>query len=165
MQGLVQAMQTQAHTQAALQAQLEAQQAQVPTQDHGGPSIMERFKRMLPPSFKGESDPLLERKEDGTLTSMVKGTQIRVTQALLASLFDVTTFGHSGVHTMDIQAKDLGIVGPEYRLKDGKLDINQLNVFNRLLHFIVCQIVVPRSATFSTCTKADSDLIFWAIQN
>ncbi|MQL93914.1 hypothetical protein Taro_026562 [Colocasia esculenta] len=33
--------------------------AQVPAQDHGGPSIMERFKRMLPPSFKGESDPLL----------------------------------------------------------------------------------------------------------
>ncbi|MQL75995.1 hypothetical protein Taro_008375, partial [Colocasia esculenta] len=28
-------------------------------QDHGGPSIMERFKRMSPPSFKGESDPLL----------------------------------------------------------------------------------------------------------
>ncbi|MQL92050.1 hypothetical protein Taro_024669 [Colocasia esculenta] len=54
MQGLVQAMQTQAHTQAALQAQLEAQ-----AQDHGGPSIMERFKRMSPPSFKGESDPLL----------------------------------------------------------------------------------------------------------
>ncbi|MQL90507.1 hypothetical protein Taro_023106, partial [Colocasia esculenta] len=52
MQGLVQAMQTQAHTQAALQAQLEAQ-------DHGGPSTMERFKRILPPSFKGESDPLL----------------------------------------------------------------------------------------------------------
>ncbi|MQL95163.1 hypothetical protein Taro_027826 [Colocasia esculenta] len=59
MQGLVQAMQTQAHTQAALQAQLEAQHAQVPAQDHGGPSIMDRFKRMLPPSFKGESDPLL----------------------------------------------------------------------------------------------------------
>ncbi|MQL81930.1 hypothetical protein Taro_014392 [Colocasia esculenta] len=58
MQGLVQAMQTQAHTQVALQAQLEAQ-AQVPAQDHGGPSIMERFKGMLPPSFKGESDPLL----------------------------------------------------------------------------------------------------------
>ncbi|MQM11151.1 hypothetical protein Taro_044056 [Colocasia esculenta] len=51
-------MQTHAHTQAALQAQLEAQ-AQVPAQDHGGPSTMERFKRMLPPSFKGESDPLL----------------------------------------------------------------------------------------------------------
>ncbi|MQL72664.1 hypothetical protein Taro_005002 [Colocasia esculenta] len=58
MQGLVQAMQTQAHTQAALQAQLEAQ-AQLPAQDHGGPSTMERFKRMLPPSFKGESDPLM----------------------------------------------------------------------------------------------------------
>ncbi|MQM00949.1 hypothetical protein Taro_033695 [Colocasia esculenta] len=51
-------MQTPAHTQAALQAQLEAQ-AQVPAQDHGGPSTMERFKRMLPPSFKGESDPLM----------------------------------------------------------------------------------------------------------
>ncbi|MQM23513.1 hypothetical protein Taro_056578, partial [Colocasia esculenta] len=59
MQGLVQAMQTQAHTQAALQAQLEAQKAQVPAQDHGGPSTMERLKRMLPHSFKGESDPLL----------------------------------------------------------------------------------------------------------
>ncbi|MQM19925.1 hypothetical protein Taro_052938 [Colocasia esculenta] len=61
MQGLVQAMQTQTHTQAALQAQLEAQ-TQVPVpqaQDHGGPSIMERFKRMSPTSFKGESDPLL----------------------------------------------------------------------------------------------------------
>ncbi|MQL94887.1 hypothetical protein Taro_027551, partial [Colocasia esculenta] len=28
-------------------------------QDHRGPSILERFKRMLPPSFKGERDPLL----------------------------------------------------------------------------------------------------------
>ncbi|MQL73230.1 hypothetical protein Taro_005577 [Colocasia esculenta] len=53
-------MQTQAHTQAALQAQLEAQaQVPVPQADHGGPSIMERFKRMSPLSFKGESDPLL----------------------------------------------------------------------------------------------------------
>ncbi|MQL94621.1 hypothetical protein Taro_027282 [Colocasia esculenta] len=53
----------QAHTQAALHAQLEAQQAQAqvptPQADHGGPSIMERFKRMLPPSFNEESDPLL----------------------------------------------------------------------------------------------------------
>ncbi|MQM16661.1 hypothetical protein Taro_049619 [Colocasia esculenta] len=42
--------------------QAPAPQAQVPVpeaQDHGGPSIMERFKRMSPPSFKGESDPLL----------------------------------------------------------------------------------------------------------
>ncbi|MQL91575.1 hypothetical protein Taro_024190 [Colocasia esculenta] len=63
MQGLVQAMQTQAQTQAALQAQLQAQ-AQAPApipqeHGHGGPSIMERFKRMAPPSFKGESQPLL----------------------------------------------------------------------------------------------------------
>ncbi|MQL72827.1 hypothetical protein Taro_005162 [Colocasia esculenta] len=63
MQGLVQAMQTQAHTQAALQAQLEAQAqalSLVPQEHgHGGPSIMERFKRMAPPYFKGESQPLL----------------------------------------------------------------------------------------------------------
>ncbi|MQM07638.1 hypothetical protein Taro_040481 [Colocasia esculenta] len=63
MQGLVQAMQTQAQTQAALQAQLQAQaQAPAPVPQehgHGGPSIMERFKRMAPPSFKAESQPLL----------------------------------------------------------------------------------------------------------
>ncbi|MQL95718.1 hypothetical protein Taro_028381 [Colocasia esculenta] len=56
-------MQAQAYTQAALQAKLEAQQAQAqvpaPQVDHGRPSIMEQFKRMSPPSFKGESDPLL----------------------------------------------------------------------------------------------------------
>ncbi|MQL87349.1 hypothetical protein Taro_019890 [Colocasia esculenta] len=36
--------------------------AQVPVpqaHDHGGPSIIEKFKRMAPPSFKGESDSLL----------------------------------------------------------------------------------------------------------
>ncbi|MQL83909.1 hypothetical protein Taro_016405 [Colocasia esculenta] len=61
MQGLVQAMQMQTHTQVALQAQLEAQaQVLVPqAHDQGGPSIMEKFKRMAPPSFKGESDLLL----------------------------------------------------------------------------------------------------------
>ncbi|MQL95094.1 hypothetical protein Taro_027758 [Colocasia esculenta] len=52
-----------AQTQAALQAQLQAHaQAPAPVpQEHGdgGPSIMERFKRMAPPSFKGESQPLL----------------------------------------------------------------------------------------------------------
>ncbi|MQL73894.1 hypothetical protein Taro_006237 [Colocasia esculenta] len=34
-------------------------QVPAPQADHGGPSIMERFKRMSPPSFKGESDSLL----------------------------------------------------------------------------------------------------------
>ncbi|MQM05647.1 hypothetical protein Taro_038461 [Colocasia esculenta] len=57
------AMQMQAHTQAALQAQLEAlAQALAPVPQehgHGGPSIMEWFKRMAPPSFKWVSDPLL----------------------------------------------------------------------------------------------------------
>ncbi|MQL69135.1 hypothetical protein Taro_001383 [Colocasia esculenta] len=56
MQGL-----TQAQTQAALQAQLQAQApAPVPQEHgHGGPYIMERFKRMAPPPFKGESQHLL----------------------------------------------------------------------------------------------------------
>ncbi|MQM09222.1 hypothetical protein Taro_042096 [Colocasia esculenta] len=107
----------------------------------------------------------LKAEEDGSLTSMVKGTQIRITYDLLESLVGVSTSDHSGVHTVDVQAKGLGIVGPEFRLKDGKLDINQVNTFNRILHFIVCQILVPRSATFSICTKADSDMMFWAIQN
>ncbi|MQM18558.1 hypothetical protein Taro_051554 [Colocasia esculenta] len=81
------------------------------------------------------------------------------------TLFDVSTSGHSGVHSVDTQAKGLGIIGSEFRLKDGKLDINQLNAFNRLLHFVVCHILVPRSATFSTCTKADSNMMYWAVQN
>ncbi|MQL99249.1 hypothetical protein Taro_031974 [Colocasia esculenta] len=76
-------------------------------------------------------------EEDGSLTSTVNGTQIRITYDLLAMLFGVCTTGHSGVHTVDIRAKGLGIVGPEYKL----------------------------SATFSTCTKADSDMMFWTIQN
>ncbi|MQM16691.1 hypothetical protein Taro_049647 [Colocasia esculenta] len=56
-------MQNQAQTQAALQAQLQAQAqppALVPQEHgHGGSFIMERFKRMAPPSFKGESQLLL----------------------------------------------------------------------------------------------------------
>ncbi|MQM20098.1 hypothetical protein Taro_053113 [Colocasia esculenta] len=102
---------------------------------------------------------------DGTLTSMVKGTQIRITKDLLASLFEVSTTGHSGVHSVDTQVNGLGIIGPEFRLKDGKLDINQLSAFNRLLHFIICEIIVPRSASFFTRARADSYLMFWAIQN
>ncbi|MQL99695.1 hypothetical protein Taro_032421 [Colocasia esculenta] len=101
----------------------------------------------------------LKTEADGTLTSLVKGTQIRISRDLLASLFDVSTTGHSGVHSEDTNIKGLGIIGPEYKLKDGKLDINQLSAFNRLLHFIICQIIVPRSASFSTCARADSDLI------
>ncbi|MQL75224.1 hypothetical protein Taro_007585, partial [Colocasia esculenta] len=54
-------MQAQVQTLAALLAQLLAQApAPVPQEHgHGGPSIMERFKRMAPPPFKGESQPLL----------------------------------------------------------------------------------------------------------
>ncbi|MQM21578.1 hypothetical protein Taro_054622 [Colocasia esculenta] len=106
--------------------------------------------------------------EDGRgwiLDFVCKGTPIRITYDLLKSLFGVCTTSHSGVHTVDTPAKRLGIIGPEFKLKDGKLDINQMNAFNHLLHFIVCQILVLRSATFSTCTKADSDMMFRAIQN
>ncbi|MQL76750.1 hypothetical protein Taro_009147 [Colocasia esculenta] len=54
MQGLVHAMQTQAQTIAALQAQAPAHEAVF-----GGVPMMERFRRMTPPFFKGESDPIL----------------------------------------------------------------------------------------------------------
>ncbi|MQL68665.1 hypothetical protein Taro_000973 [Colocasia esculenta] len=67
-------MQTQAHTQATLQAQLEAQaQAPAPVPQehgHGGPSIMELFKRMAPPSFKGE-------RESQCVVGLVTAYQIR----------------------------------------------------------------------------------------
>ncbi|MQL88511.1 hypothetical protein Taro_021072 [Colocasia esculenta] len=107
----------------------------------------------------------LRTEEDGSLVSSVKGTLIRIDPKLLKMLFDVKTSGFSGVHTVDAQVKGLGIIGPIFKLRDGKLDINQLYAFNRLIHFIVCQILVPRSATFSSCTKANSDLMYWAIQN
>ncbi|MQL92054.1 hypothetical protein Taro_024674 [Colocasia esculenta] len=107
----------------------------------------------------------LKSKANGSLTYIVKGIPIHITYDLLESLLGVSTSGHSGVDNVDIHVKGLGIIGTEYKLKDGKIDINQLNAFNRNLHFIVCQILVPRSATFSTCPKADSDMMFWAIQN
>ncbi|MQM20479.1 hypothetical protein Taro_053500 [Colocasia esculenta] len=106
----------------------------------------------------------LRSEADGSLVSSVKGIQIKVDHELLHMLFGVKTSGHSGVHTVNDQAKGLGIIGPGFRLRDGKLDINQMTVFNCLLHFIICQIMVPRSATFSTCTRADSDMMFWVIQ-
>ncbi|MQL82005.1 hypothetical protein Taro_014475 [Colocasia esculenta] len=51
-------MQTQAQATVALQAQV---QVQAPAQEagFGGVSMMERFRRMTPPFFKGESDPIL----------------------------------------------------------------------------------------------------------
>ncbi|MQM16250.1 hypothetical protein Taro_049204, partial [Colocasia esculenta] len=56
MQGLVHAMQTQAQTTATLQAQAPAHEAVF-----GGVPMMERFKRMTPPFFKGKSDPILAK--------------------------------------------------------------------------------------------------------
>ncbi|MQL70511.1 hypothetical protein Taro_002817, partial [Colocasia esculenta] len=54
MQGLVHVMQTQAQTTTTLQAQAPAHEAVF-----GGVPMMERFRRMTPPFFKGESDPIL----------------------------------------------------------------------------------------------------------
>ncbi|MQM19063.1 hypothetical protein Taro_052062 [Colocasia esculenta] len=106
----------------------------------------------------------LKSEEDGSLTSTIKGTSIHITHDLLERLFGTSTVGHSLVESVDIHSKGLGIIGTEYKLKDGKIDINQFNAFNRILHFIVCQILVPRSATFSSCTKGDADMMFWAVQ-
>ncbi|MQM08248.1 hypothetical protein Taro_041102 [Colocasia esculenta] len=106
----------------------------------------------------------LRSEADGSLVSSVKGIQIKVDHELLHMLFGVKTSGFSGVHAVNDEAKGLGIIGPGFRLRDGKLDINQMNEFNHFLHFIICQILVPRSATFSTCTRADSDMMFWEIQ-
>ncbi|MQM12600.1 hypothetical protein Taro_045520 [Colocasia esculenta] len=44
----------------------------------------------------------LKTEEDGSLTSTIKGTQIKITCGLLESLFDVCTISHSGIHTVDI---------------------------------------------------------------
>ncbi|MQM00171.1 hypothetical protein Taro_032902 [Colocasia esculenta] len=54
MQGLVHAMQTQAQATVALQPQAPTHEAVF-----GGVLMMEGFKRMTPPFFKGESDPIL----------------------------------------------------------------------------------------------------------
>ncbi|MQM02299.1 hypothetical protein Taro_035068, partial [Colocasia esculenta] len=44
----------------APQGPMDQAPAPVPQEHgHGGSSIMERFKRMAPPSFKGQSQPLL----------------------------------------------------------------------------------------------------------
>ncbi|MQM17347.1 hypothetical protein Taro_050317 [Colocasia esculenta] len=84
-------MQTQAQTQAALQAQLQAHAhppSPVPQEhDHGGPSIMERFKRMAPPPFKGESQPLLA--ERWRRSSGLSGVRKRIKLACLLTCYRV----------------------------------------------------------------------------
>ncbi|MQM04059.1 hypothetical protein Taro_036852 [Colocasia esculenta] len=56
----------------------------------------------------------LKVKEDGSLSSSVKGTPIHITYDLLESLFGVSTVSRSGVDSVDIQAKGLGIIGAKY---------------------------------------------------
>ncbi|MQM18825.1 hypothetical protein Taro_051822 [Colocasia esculenta] len=78
MQGLVHAMQTQAQTTAALQA--PAHEAVF-----GGVPMMERFRRMTPPFFKGESDPILAeswlRETEKIFHALRCAEEERVTQA------------------------------------------------------------------------------------
>ncbi|MQL93157.1 hypothetical protein Taro_025805 [Colocasia esculenta] len=53
----------------------------------------------------------LRSEADGSLVSYVKGTQIKIDHELLHLLFGVKTSGHSGVHTVDAQAKGEAIIG------------------------------------------------------
>ncbi|MQL83977.1 hypothetical protein Taro_016468 [Colocasia esculenta] len=68
----------------------------------------------------------LKIEEEGSLSSIVKGTPILITYDLLERLFSVSTVSRSGVDSIDIHAKGLGIIGIEDKLKDGKIDINQM---------------------------------------
>ncbi|MQM14135.1 hypothetical protein Taro_047065 [Colocasia esculenta] len=45
----------------------------------------------------------LKSEADGSLTSSVKGTTIKIDYNLLKTLFDVNSTGHSGIHTVDTQ--------------------------------------------------------------
>ncbi|MQL77603.1 hypothetical protein Taro_010016 [Colocasia esculenta] len=86
MQGLVHAMQTQAQTTVALQAQVQVQaQALAQEAGFGGVSMMERFKRMTTPLFKGESDPILVeswlRETDNIFRAIRCAEEERVTLA------------------------------------------------------------------------------------
>ncbi|MQM18223.1 hypothetical protein Taro_051211 [Colocasia esculenta] len=60
----------------------------------------------------------LRSEADWSLTSSVKGVQIKIDHELLKTLFGVSTSDHSGIHSVDTQAKGLGIVGSGFRLKD-----------------------------------------------
>ncbi|MQL73040.1 hypothetical protein Taro_005382 [Colocasia esculenta] len=60
----------------------------------------------------------LRSEEDGSLVSSVKGIQIKVDHELLHMLFGVKTSGFSGIHTVNDEAKGLGIIGPGFRLRD-----------------------------------------------
>ncbi|MQL93769.1 hypothetical protein Taro_026418 [Colocasia esculenta] len=59
----------------------------------------------------------LRSEADGSLTSSVKGVQIKIDHELLKTLFSVSTSGHSGIHFVDTQTKGLGIVGPGFRFR------------------------------------------------
>ncbi|MQM21055.1 hypothetical protein Taro_054086 [Colocasia esculenta] len=60
----------------------------------------------------------LKSEADGSLTSTVKDIPIHITYDMLESLFGVSTSGCSGVDSVEIHVKGLGIIGTEYKLKD-----------------------------------------------
>ncbi|MQM19777.1 hypothetical protein Taro_052789 [Colocasia esculenta] len=85
----------------------------------------------------------------------------RANLAFMANIDDKERFAtvktklcrHKAVDVADLQKNGMGsVVVAMERLKWTKLAT-------------LSEIVVPRSATFSTCTKADSDLMFWVIHN
>ncbi|MQM12722.1 hypothetical protein Taro_045641 [Colocasia esculenta] len=92
-------------------------------------TVISTFSEVSYPDLVKAFYVCLKSVADGSRTSLVKETPIKIDHDLLKTLFGVSTTGHSGIHTVDTQ------------------------------------ILVPRSATFSTCTKADSDMMFWAVQN
>ncbi|MQM03786.1 hypothetical protein Taro_036574 [Colocasia esculenta] len=76
-------MQTQAQTTAALQAQVQVQ-APAHEAGFGGVSMMERFRRMTPHFFKGESDPILAEswlRETEKIFRAIRCAEERVTLA------------------------------------------------------------------------------------
>ncbi|MQM11273.1 hypothetical protein Taro_044181 [Colocasia esculenta] len=89
---------------------------------HGMHSIVEAIQRMKwsrlvtvsEPSYPDLAKVCLKTEEDASLSSSVKGTPIHITYDLLERLFGVSIVDRSGVDTVDIHAKGLGIIRIEY---------------------------------------------------
>ncbi|MQM04550.1 hypothetical protein Taro_037350 [Colocasia esculenta] len=78
---------------------------------------------------------------------------LTVEQQVRFATVKIKLCGHKAVDVADLQKNGMGSIGEALnRLKWSKMAT-------------ISDIMVPRSATFSTCTRADSDLMFWAIKN
>ncbi|MQM23257.1 hypothetical protein Taro_056320 [Colocasia esculenta] len=54
---------------------------------------------------------LQKNEVDGYLISSIKGTQIKIGHEVLKTLFDVSTSSHSGIHSVDTQARGRDVSG------------------------------------------------------